>query len=98
MAKNSLPSVDAKSSQPIGVAAADSVQQPDGSHLVEVQSEGYIPRNVDVRMARSQAAEFRDILRDLEDEGAKLNNGNPVNNRRRAVLYMIENWRRKTDR
>ena len=92
MAKSNLPSVDAKSSQPIGIATADSVQQPDGSHLVEVQSEGYAARMVDVRMTGSQPHKFKQILRHLEDSAERLADGSYVNNNRRAVLWLIENF------
>jgi hypothetical protein len=54
-------------------------------------SEGYIPRNVDVRMSRDQAIRFKQIGRMLEDNGAELANGTPVTNRRRVVLWMVEN-------
>ena len=91
MAKSNLPSVDAKLSQPIGIATADSVQQPDGSHLVEVQPEGYIPRNVDVRMTRAQARILRDKLRALQDAGAKTADGRFVDSRAQAVRWILEN-------
>ena len=54
-------------------------------------SEGYIPRNVDVRMSRAQARILRDKLRILEDSGAKTADGKPVNNRAQAVRWIIEN-------
>jgi hypothetical protein len=53
--------------------------------------EGYIPRNVDVRMSRAQARVLRDKLRTLEDSGAKTADGKPVNNRAQAVRWIIEN-------
>jgi hypothetical protein len=54
-------------------------------------SEGYIPRNVDVRMSRAQARILRDKLRTLEDNGAKTADGKPVNNRAQAVRWILEN-------
>ena len=54
-------------------------------------SEGYIPRNVDVRMSRAQARILRDKLRTLEDSGAKTADGKPVNNRAQAVRWILEN-------
>jgi hypothetical protein len=54
-------------------------------------SEGYIPRNVDVKMTRSQAAILRDKLRALQDEGAKTADGRYVTNRAQAVRWIIEN-------
>jgi len=53
--------------------------------------EGYIPRNVDVRMSRAQARVLRDKLRALEDSGAKTADGKPVNNRAQAVRWILEN-------
>jgi hypothetical protein len=54
-------------------------------------SEGYIPRNVDVRMTRAQAKILRDKLRALQDAGAKTADGKPVNNRAQAVRWILEN-------
>ncbi len=54
-------------------------------------SEGYIPRNVDVRMSRAQARILRDKLRTLQDTGAKTADGKPVNNRAQAVRWILEN-------
>jgi len=54
-------------------------------------SEGYIPRTVDVRMTRAQAAILRDKLRQLQDSGATTADGRPVNNRAQAVRWIIEN-------
>jgi hypothetical protein len=54
-------------------------------------SEGYIPRNVDVRMTRAQARILRDKLRALQDSGAKTADGKPVDNRAQAVRWIIEN-------
>jgi hypothetical protein len=54
-------------------------------------SEGYIPRNVDVRMSRDQARILRDKLRSLQDSGATTADGKPVDNRAQAVRWIIEN-------
>jgi hypothetical protein len=54
-------------------------------------SEGYIPRNVDVRMSRAQARILRDKLRTLQDSGARTADGKPVNNRAQAVRWILEN-------
>jgi len=54
-------------------------------------SEGYIPRNVDVRMNRVQARILRDKLRILQDSGARTADGKPVDNRAQAVRWIIEN-------
>jgi hypothetical protein len=46
-------------------------------------------------MNAQQASQFKSILRDLEDAGATLQDGTPVTNRRRAVLWMIEHMAHK---
>ena len=89
MAKSNLPSVDKSSadwSQP--ESPIESVQK---AVEIAIDSVGYVPRQIDVRMSRSQAEKFKAIQRKLEDAGATLKDGSPVNNRRRAVLWMIEN-------
>jgi hypothetical protein len=86
MAKSNLPSVDDYK--------GPTVPKPTGlpKPLPKVDaSEGYLPRSIDVKMNRNQAAKFREIARSLEDDGATLKDGTPVNNRRRVVLWMIEN-------
>jgi hypothetical protein len=60
----------------------------DDPHL---EHEGYIPRNVDVRMTRAQARILRDKLRALQDAGAKTADGRFVDNRAQAVRWIIEN-------
>jgi hypothetical protein len=86
MAKSSLPSVD-------GNATAGPQQKQ--SDVPEIGSpyptEGYIPRNVDVRMSRAQARILRDKLRALQDAGAKTADGRFVDNRAQAVRWIIEN-------
>jgi hypothetical protein len=71
------------------------VQQPRPQVATKLEnppaSEGYIPRNVDVRMSRAQAKILRDKLRALQDAGAKTADGKPVNNRAQAVRWIIEN-------
>lgn len=80
-----LPSIDdAKSIKP-----AKAKQQT----LIESvpASEGYIPRNVDVKMTRPQAKILRDKLRKLQDSGAKTADGRYVTNRAQAVRWILEN-------
>lgn len=92
MAKSSLPSVDS-------VTITESVVVTDGKRSVEEKTvtvissdaEGYAPRLVDVRMNETQAVKFKALQRKLEDEGAKLADGSFVNNRRRAMLWLVEN-------
>ena len=73
-----------KPGQMVTLAAGERLENPPAS-------EGYIPRNVDVRMTRAQARILRDKLRTLEDSGAKTADGKPVNNRAQAVRWIIEN-------
>ena len=54
-------------------------------------SEGYIPRNVDVRMNRQQATILRDKMRLLQDVGAKTADGKYVTNRAQVVRWILEN-------
>ena len=85
MAKSSLPRID-------GTEAIQELRPPTTKKLENPPaSEGYIPRNVDVRMSRAQARILRDKLRTLQDSGAKTADGKPVNNRAQAVRWIIEN-------
>ena len=87
MAKGQLPRIDeapVKQEQP---------QQQETRQEPDVETPGYVPRAVDVKMNREQAIRFKGIARMLEDSGASLANGAPVTNRRRAVLWMIENFK-----
>lgn len=85
MAKSSLPRIDGTETiQELRTPAPKKLENPPAS-------EGYIPRNVDVRMSRAQARILRDKLRTLEDSGAKTADGKPVNNRAQAVRWIIEN-------
>lgn len=84
MAKSNLPSVDGESvPQPKQTAKAKPA---------DLESSGYIPRTIDVRLDAKQATKFKAMMRQFEDEGAQLSNGQFVNNRRRAVQYMIEQF------
>ena len=75
-----------------GTEVVQQVKQPVATKLENPPaSEGYIPRNVDVRMSRAQARILRDKLRTLEDSGAKTADGKPVNNRAQAVRWILEN-------
>ena len=87
MAKNSLPSVDS------GTAAVQSVK----AEVVAVSSqhaeivEGYLPRRVDVRLPLKHRRILRDKLRQLQDTGARLEDGTEVSDRVKAVLWILEN-------
>ena len=85
MAKSSLPRID-------GEQPRQQELQPVATKLENPPaSEGYIPRNVDVRMTRTQARILRDKLRSLQDSGARTADGKPVDNRAQAVRWIIEN-------
>jgi hypothetical protein len=87
MAKSSLPRIDGSEPQ------QQTRREPPAA--AEVQSvpasEGYIPRNVDVRMTRVQARILRDKLRQLQDAGARTADGKHVDNRAQAVRWILEN-------
>jgi hypothetical protein len=91
--KISLPSVDGvKALDPPAITEETKQMAKKVGEAIAAEIMGYVPRNVDVRMSRSQAEKFKAIQRELEDAGATLKDGSPVNNRRRAVLWMIENY------
>jgi hypothetical protein len=73
-----------KPGQMVTLAAGERLETPPAS-------EGYIPRNVDVRMSRDQARILRDKMRSLQDSGATTADGKPVDNRAQAVRWIIEN-------
>ena len=89
MAKSNLPSVDDNGGKkPDRLHPGMMVTTEPGE---SIQTEGYIPRNVDVRMSRAQARILRDKLRALQDAGAKTADGRFVDNRAQAVRWIIEN-------
>lgn len=69
-----------------------SVERSTKEHQKAPVATGYCSRTVDVKMNANQALLFRAIIRQLEDQGAMLKDGSPVTNKRRAVLYLIENF------
>jgi hypothetical protein len=85
MAKSSLPSVDDYNA-PQAKAKDHPLPTPQ-----QAEPEGYVPRNVDVRMTKAQARILRDKLRTLQDTGAKTADGKFVDNRAQAVRWIIEN-------
>ena len=54
-------------------------------------AEGYLRRRVDVKLSRKHAVILRDKQRQLEDSGARLEDGTKVSDRTKAVLWMLEN-------
>jgi hypothetical protein len=101
MAKSNLPSVDdhevPKAAKAVGIAAADSVSQSDGTHLVEVKMEGYLSTNMvdinkraDTKLTRSQALQLRDKMRQLQDDGQTLQDGSFIRSKSDTIRWMIE--------
>jgi hypothetical protein len=85
MAKSSLPRIDGEQPRQLErTQATMNVETPPAS-------EGYIPRNVHVKMNRSQAKTLRDKLRSLQDQGARTADGKFVDNRAQVVRWMLEN-------
>jgi len=87
MTVNGLPSVEGFK----GPKGARPAPPPPPKPPSDEPHEGYIPRNVDVRMSRAQARILRDKLRALQDAGAKTADGRFVDNRAQAVRWIIEN-------
>lgn len=58
--------------------------------LSSVLTSGYVSKHADVKLTRKQCLTLRAVLRGLEDRGAVLENGRPVNNVTRAVQYILE--------
>jgi hypothetical protein len=91
MAKNSLPSVEGVLASVTVKSGAVGEVDIAVAEIKPVEAEGYIPRNVDVRMNRTQAKILRDKLRQLQDAGAKTADGKFVDNRAQAVRWILEN-------
>lgn len=87
MAKQSLPSVD----------DGPPVKQPQQQHRAEpvtvaaVIVEGYMARRVDVKLPMKHREILHRKLRQLQDAGAKLQDGTEVSDRTKAVLWILEN-------
>ena len=71
--------------------AKEKVMSTIGYSPAQAETTGYVSRHIDVKMNRDQASKFKSLMRKLEDEGKQLKDGTPVNNKRRAVLWLIEN-------
>jgi hypothetical protein len=89
MGKSNLPSVDDNGGKPPERLQPGTIVTLAPGETIE--AEGYIPRNVDVRMTRAQARILRDKLRALQDAGAKTADGRFVDNRAQAVRWILEN-------
>ena len=95
MAKSRLPSVsdgaESSASKPFGVAVKNSKPTANGEHIVEVEVQGYLSREVYVKkLTRAQAKVLRDKLRQLQDSGAKTIDGRFVTNKTQVVKWMLE--------
>ena len=94
MAKSGLPSVDDAKSAADSIRRDVELKEEVAKETIAIDiaaTEGYIPRNVDVKMTRAQARILRDKLRALQDAGAKTADGKFVDNRAQAVRWIIEN-------
>lgn len=87
MAKSSLPGVNEYKDNAVSKPMELPNQPPSN-----FQADCHVSKVVDVRMTGTQAIKFKSILRHLEDSGAKLSDGSFVNNKRRAALWLIENY------
>lgn len=58
--------------------------------LSSISTSGYVSKRADVKLTRKQCLTLRAVLRGLEDRGAVLENGRPVNNVTQAVQYILE--------
>ena len=89
MAKQSLPSVGD------GSAVKQPQQQKRAEPVVVVAAavsvEGYLPRRIDVKLPLKHRKILRDKLRQLQDTGARLEDGTEVSDRTKAVLWILEN-------
>ena len=84
MAKGNLPRIDeapVKQEQP----TLQPVAQP------VIDSSGYVPRRVDVKLPMKHRAILHKKLRQLQDEGATLEDGTEVSDKTKAVLWILEN-------
>jgi len=86
MAKNSLPSVDSGTAVQTVEAEVVVVATKDAEIV-----EGYLPRRVDVKLPLKHRRILRDKLRQLQDTGARLEDGTEVSDRTKAVLWILEN-------
>lgn len=85
MAKQSLPSVD----------DSPAVKQTLPQRQLPVEpapiAEGYVPRRVDVKLPMKHRTILHKKLRQLQDSGARLEDGTEVSDKTKAVLWILEN-------
>lgn len=89
MAKQSLPSVDdVKHSPPPPVTKVmDTHKKAEHAPIAE----GYVPRRVDVKLPMKHRTILHKKLRQLQDSGARLEDGTEVSDKTKAVLWILEN-------
>jgi hypothetical protein len=52
---------------------------------------GFVPRRLDVRLSRKHAMVLKKKQRQLEDAGAKLDDGTEVSDRTKTLIWILEN-------
>ena len=52
---------------------------------------GFVPRRLDVRLSRKHAMVLKQKQRQLEDAGAKLDDGTEVSDRTKTLIWILEN-------
>lgn len=86
-----LPSVDStpqqkqKQQRPL-----NSVAQPPEREIADEQI-GYVRRRVDVKMPHKYAMILHNKLRQLQDVGARLSDGQKISDHTKAFLWILEN-------
>ena len=75
--------------------AKHSLPSADGDHRSTQQNpaiyEGYMARRVDVKLPLKHRKILHDKMRQLQDAGAKLEDGTEVSDKTKAVLWILEN-------
>lgn len=83
-----LPSVD---DAPRKLQAKPQELKPIRQNTTNPNSEGYLPRRVDVKLPLKHRVILRDKLRKLQDAGATLADGTAVSDKTKAILWILEN-------
>lgn len=86
MAKGNLPRIDGEQPEPNRVKPEMEIITKPGEAI-----EGYVPRRVDVKLPIKHRTILHKKLRQLQDEGATLEDGTEVSDKTKAVLWILEN-------
>jgi hypothetical protein len=88
MAKQNLPQIgDPAPKRPSTVK-----QEPQTVSVTEQPEDiGFVPRRLDVRLSRKHAIVLKQKQRQLEDAGAKLDDGTEVSDRTKTLIWILEN-------